>query len=183
MKALSTIPALIYTFIERGVFRMNTTILGARYGAQVSMYGHQFLICNAVYGYSRCWQWRRSKHIKQIPISCLATQRYRLGRPLWCWYCSFLSWCQTPVSWGTSAAFFLDMDVSDILFLSSKDGRTNGFRGPGISQIPSAAREDSPMDRRQDEFARETSTLRFRGPEDIWTIWSSSHHDPDDFGN
>jgi len=29
--ALSTIPALLYTFIERGVLRMNTTVLGARY--------------------------------------------------------------------------------------------------------------------------------------------------------
>jgi hypothetical protein len=29
--ALSTIPAIIYTFIERGILRMNTTIMGARY--------------------------------------------------------------------------------------------------------------------------------------------------------
>lgn len=29
--ALSTIPALLYTFIERGLLHMNTTILGARY--------------------------------------------------------------------------------------------------------------------------------------------------------
>lgn len=30
--ALSTIPALLYTFVERGILRMNTTVLGARYG-------------------------------------------------------------------------------------------------------------------------------------------------------
>ena len=29
--ALSTIPALIYTFLERGILRMDTTIMGARY--------------------------------------------------------------------------------------------------------------------------------------------------------
>jgi hypothetical protein len=29
--ALSTIPALLYTFIERGILHMNTTVLGARY--------------------------------------------------------------------------------------------------------------------------------------------------------
>jgi len=29
--ALSTIPALLYTFLERGILRMNTTVLGARY--------------------------------------------------------------------------------------------------------------------------------------------------------
>ena len=29
--ALSTIPALLYTLIERGLLRMNTTVLGARY--------------------------------------------------------------------------------------------------------------------------------------------------------
>jgi glycosylphosphatidylinositol transamidase len=29
--ALSTIPALLYTLIERGILRMNTTVLGARY--------------------------------------------------------------------------------------------------------------------------------------------------------
>jgi membrane associated rhomboid family serine protease len=29
--ALSTIPALLYTFVERAVLRMNTTVLGARY--------------------------------------------------------------------------------------------------------------------------------------------------------
>jgi glycosylphosphatidylinositol transamidase len=32
--ALSTIPALLYTFVEIGVLRMNTTVLGARYGTQ-----------------------------------------------------------------------------------------------------------------------------------------------------
>jgi hypothetical protein len=30
--ALSTIPALLYTLIERGIFGWNTTVLGARYG-------------------------------------------------------------------------------------------------------------------------------------------------------
>jgi hypothetical protein len=29
--ALSTIPALLYTFLERGILRMNTTVLGARW--------------------------------------------------------------------------------------------------------------------------------------------------------
>jgi hypothetical protein len=28
--ALSTIPAVLYTFIERGILGMNTTVLGAR---------------------------------------------------------------------------------------------------------------------------------------------------------
>jgi glycosylphosphatidylinositol transamidase len=30
--ALSTIPALLYTLIERGILHMNTSVLGARYG-------------------------------------------------------------------------------------------------------------------------------------------------------
>lgn len=30
--ALSTIPALLYTFIERGILGMNTAVLGSRYG-------------------------------------------------------------------------------------------------------------------------------------------------------
>lgn len=29
---MSTIPALLYTFIERGILGMNTAVLGARYG-------------------------------------------------------------------------------------------------------------------------------------------------------
>lgn len=32
--ALSTIPALMYTFIERGLLGMNTAVLGARYENQ-----------------------------------------------------------------------------------------------------------------------------------------------------
>jgi hypothetical protein len=35
--ALSTIPALLYTFIERGIFGWNTTVLGARYGFKIGM--------------------------------------------------------------------------------------------------------------------------------------------------
>jgi hypothetical protein len=35
--ALSTIPALLYTFLERGI-GLNTTVLGARYGGILSIY-------------------------------------------------------------------------------------------------------------------------------------------------
>jgi glycosylphosphatidylinositol transamidase len=47
--ALSTIPALLYTLIERGILRMNTTVLGARYGMSISGRKITSLILNSIW--------------------------------------------------------------------------------------------------------------------------------------
>jgi len=51
--------------------------------------------------------------------------------------------------------------------------------GTRIPQIPRTAREDTALDRRKDESARETATLRISGPEDIRPIRRPSYSQPD----
>jgi hypothetical protein len=57
--ALSTIPALLYTFIERGILHLNTGVLGARYGSYVPESNSEAMLTeNAAFGCSHCWPWK-----------------------------------------------------------------------------------------------------------------------------
>ena len=102
--ALSTIPAIIYVVLERGVLRGNTAVLGARYVHKLLCFHGQVLIPFAVYGCSYSSGWRRSRHIGRTPISKLGPSKYRHGQLLWCSPFLSASWLKTRASLAISVA-------------------------------------------------------------------------------
>ncbi|RFU24213.1 hypothetical protein B7463_g12123, partial [Scytalidium lignicola] len=129
--SLSTIPALLYTFLERDLLRMNTTILGA------SIWVFILLAIEGV------------KTYRSNPTFSLGTVRI----PTW----------TTPLI----TVLFVSFLVPNTSFLGHTCGLVVG--GVWLSEIPSTARKDPSLDRRQDELAWQTSSLRVCRPENLWS--------------
>ena len=137
----------------------------------------------AAYGCSLCLRWRLSRHTKRILISCLVTPRSLLGQRLLCWYSLSLSWFRIPAFLGMSADSYLDMAVRFPSLPMKRQKSNLQVRGSRIPQIPRAAREDTALDRRKNESAWKTSTLRISRSKDIRPIWRPPFHQPDSCRN
>lgn len=96
--ALSTIPALLYTFIERGLLGMNTAVLGARYGLHYLHQKEYVLIRMIVYGFSHWSPWKPWRRTNRIHTSCLALHKYRPGLLHSSWSFSSPSWSRILAS-------------------------------------------------------------------------------------
>lgn len=147
----------MYTFIERILFRGNTSVQGARYGSPVD----PLRTCNVLTVQQRLGllaTFRRGrKDIPRQSVLCFGTlQHTDLDHTFDCEPLHCRSYPEHQLHWSSMrSSYRLSM-------------------GPRIHKVFGASGKDFEMDRGQAESARKTASLCVGGPKDIWEIRCSA---------